>query len=265
MLFVNLTACQAGSTLPLATARPQGVSCHTLSGKGRACAPADLPKLPVGTSLADEAGTAHLVVTGHVLLPSPDGPHALFCPLLTALVDLPAGEITLLPEKRGTSLAWITLSDSTHAGTREDASGPVLASKVRDFLDIDYAQGYLLPDNASDLRALLTHLALVEGYDLILTTGGTGVAPTDVTPEATARVLDYELPGFAQAMTMASLAKTPMGAISRARAGVIGRSLVVNLPGSPKAVQENLEAVLPCFRHTIEKLHGDSTPCGSGS
>ena len=64
MLFVNLTACPAGSTLPLATARPQGVSCHTLSGKGRACAPADLPKLPVGTSLADEAGTAHLVVTG---------------------------------------------------------------------------------------------------------------------------------------------------------------------------------------------------------
>ena len=263
MLFVNLTACSAGSTLPLATARPQGVSCHRLLCKRKACAPADLPKLPVGTVLADESKTSRLMVTGHMLIPAQNGPHALFCPLLTACVDLPVGEIGLLPEKKGISLAWVTLSDSTHAGLREDASGPVLANKVRGFLDIDYAQGYLLPDNASDLRALLTHLALVEGYDLILTTGGTGVAPTDVTPEATASVLDYELPGFSQAMTMASLAKTPMGAISRAKAGVVGQSLVVNLPGSPKAVQENLEAVLPCFKHTIEKLHGDMTPCGS--
>ncbi len=260
MLVVQLRACPKGATLPLSTTSTLGVDTHRLAGT---CCPADLPGLPIGTVLADEAGIDLLRVTGHVLLPALTSPHALACPLLTACVDLPAGEKKLVAHKRGTSLAWITLSDSGHAGLREDKSGPLLASKVQEVLETDHVQGYLLPDNLNRLRALLTHLALVEGYDLILTTGGTGVAPTDVSPEATARVLDYELPGFVQAMMQASLAKTPMGAISRARAGVIGQSLVLNLPGSPRAVLENLEAVLPAFRHTLEKLHGDPTPCAS--
>lgn len=264
MLTVILKACSIGQALPLATAKPAGFSAHLVRPPlpGAPCPPAALPFLPVGTDLLDGAGTALLTVTGHVTLPARAGGHALECPLLTARTDLPVGEIDLTPAKRGISLAWVTLSDKGSMGTRVDESGPIIENMVRDELDVGYAQGFLLPDDGQRLRALLTTLALREGYDLVITTGGTGVGPRDVTPQATARVIDMELPGFAQAMMAASLAKTPRAVISRAMAGAIGRSLVINLPGSRKAVVENLEAVLPAIGHTLEKLRGDPGDCG---
>ncbi|MEJ2202126.1 MAG: MogA/MoaB family molybdenum cofactor biosynthesis protein, partial [Desulfuromonadaceae bacterium] len=97
--------------------------------------------------------------------------------------------------------------------------------------------------------------------DLILTTGGTGLTPRDVTPEATRRVLDYEIPGMAEAMRMASLSKTPHAMLSRAVTGVRGRSLIINLPGSPKGARENLEVLLPALGHALAKLKGDPADC----
>ena len=118
------------------------------------------------------------------------------------------------------------------------------------------------PRLVEELRALLVDLALNQGYDVICTSGGTGVGPRDISPQVTSAVLDYPLPGFSMAMMQASLAKTPHAAISRAVAGVLGQSIIINLPGSRKAVVENLEAVLPALPHALDKLHGDPADCG---
>jgi len=111
------------------------------------------------------------------------------------------------------------------------------------------------------LKSLLVDLSLKQGFDLIMTTGGTGVGPRDITPEATLAVIEKRLPGYERAMTRASLQKTPHGAISRAIAGTLGESLIVNMPGSPKAVKECLEPLLPTLKHTLEKLQGDPSDC----
>ncbi len=162
----------------------------------------------------------------------------------------------------GISLAWVTLSDKGWRGQRADASGPAIDAMAREKLDIAFSRGFLLPDNADGLRALLTDLALTQGYDLVITTGGTGLAPSDVTPEATLAVIDKRLPGMERAMLQASLQKTPHAMISRAVAGSLGQSLIINLPGSLKAVRENLEAVLPALAHGLAKLQGDPSDCG---
>jgi molybdenum cofactor synthesis domain-containing protein len=164
---------------------------------------------------------------------------------------------------RGRSLAWITLSDKGSRGERDDASGPLIETQVRERMELSLCRGFLIPDSPTRLKALLTDLALFQGFDLILTTGGTGVGPRDITPETTLSVIEKRLPGFEQAMTAASLAKTPMGVISRAVAGTLGSSLIVNLPGSPKAVRENLAAILPAIDHTLDKLQGDPRDCAA--
>lgn len=163
----------------------------------------------------------------------------------------------------GFTLAWITLSDKGAAGLREDSSGPLLAELVGGSVDLRFVQGYVIPDESAQLRALLTRLALEQGFDLIVTTGGTGVAPRDITPEATLAVIEKRLPGYERAMTAASLEKTPHGAISRAVAGTLGTALIVNMPGSPKAVRECLDPLLPTFKHTLEKLQGDRSDCAA--
>lgn len=112
------------------------------------------------------------------------------------------------------------------------------------------------------LKATLVDCCLFQGFDLVFTTGGTGVGPRDITPEVTLPLLDKRLPGFERAMTQISLAKTPHAMISRAVAGTMGAALVVNLPGSPKAVRENLHAILPALKHAVEKLQGDQRDCG---
>lgn len=218
---------------------------------------------PVGTMLCTGSTTAQAVfkVTGRVLLPM--SPHAVSAPLLTALRPVAAGEVlSLTPVRRGRALAWITLSDKGAAGQREDLSGPAIGHMVREALPLCHEQGFMLPDDAQALRALLTELALQQGYDLICTTGGTGLGPRDVSPQATLSVLDMRLQGFEQAMMAASLAKTPHAAISRAVAGVVGKTICINLPGSRKAVLENLAAVLPALPHALDKLHGDPADCG---
>jgi molybdenum cofactor synthesis domain-containing protein len=119
----------------------------------------------------------------------------------------------------------------------------------------------VLPDERQLITAELSRLADSGEIDLILTTGGTGVAPRDVTPEATREVLDRELPGMAEAMRAESLRKTPHAMISRAVAGIRKQTLIVNLPGSPRAVRENLAVILPALPHAIEKIKGDPSDC----
>ncbi|MDQ7834115.1 MAG: MogA/MoaB family molybdenum cofactor biosynthesis protein [Humidesulfovibrio sp.] len=188
------------------------------------------------------------------------------CWLLETLVPAPVGlddQRLLSASRNGFALAWITLSDKGAAGQRVDASGPLVEEMVRTAMPLSLARGFVLPDDERGIRALLMQLALQDAFDLICTTGGTGVAPRDVTPEATLAVIEKRLPGFERAMTMTSLAKTPHGAVSRAVCGTLGGSVIVNLPGSPKAVRECLGAVLPALSHTIEKLQGDPSECAS--
>ncbi|KAF5058116.1 putative molybdopterin binding domain protein [anaerobic digester metagenome] len=173
-----------------------------------------------------------------------------------------AGERDCALSRSGFSLAWITLSDKGSRGERVDASGPCIRDTVAETMELSLARGVIIPDEPLMLKAALADCCLNHGFDLVFTTGGTGVGPRDITPEATLPLLDKRLPGFERAMTLASLAKTPHAVISRAVAGTMGKSLVVNLPGSPKAVRENLAAILPALRHTVEKLQGDPRDCG---
>ena len=158
------------------------------------------------------------------------------------------------------SAAVLTVSDRSARGERPDESGPAAAAMLA-------AAGYqivsqpVVPDERAKIEAALTALS-ESGIALIVTTGGTGFSPRDVTPEATAAVCQRMVPSIPEAMRLASLAVTPRAMLSRAVAGIRDRTLIVNLPGSPKAVRENLEAVLPALRHGLEVLRGASTDCG---
>ena len=175
---------------------------------------------------------------------------------------IPAGELCLQSEKSAFSLAIITLSDSAVHGTREDHSGPALEKSIGQSLDLTFCSRYLLADSKTELKALLIHLALEQNVDLIITTGGTGIAPSDITPETTLEVLDKQLPGFEQIMMQTALNKTPHAIISRAVAGSLANTLIINLPGSPKAATENLSPIIPALEHALKKLQGDPTDCG---
>jgi molybdenum cofactor synthesis domain-containing protein len=126
---------------------------------------------------------------------------------------------------------------------------------------VKIARTEIIPDEADLISSKLAEWADGGEFDLILTTGGTGVSPRDVTPEATESVLDRVIPGFGEAMRAASLAKTPQAMISRAVSGVRKRTLIVNLPGSPRGAIENLEAVWPAIPHALKKIQGDMGDC----
>ena len=156
--------------------------------------------------------------------------------------------------------AVITLSDKGSKGEREDESGKVIREMIV-AIGADVRHYEVLPDDRPLIVATLSRLADSGAIDLIVTTGGTGVAPRDVTPEATRDVIDRELPGMAEAMRAESLKKTAHAMISRAVAGIRKRTLIVNLPGSPRAVRENLAVILPALTHTVEKIKGDPSDC----
>jgi len=119
----------------------------------------------------------------------------------------------------------------------------------------------MIPDDVATIAATIEEWSDSGRFDLILTTGGTGVSPRDVTPDATVRVLDRLIPGFGEVMRMKSLEKTPHAMISRAVAGIRGKTLIINLPGSPKGAIENLEAVWPAIPHAVAKIQGDPADC----
>ncbi len=152
--------------------------------------------------------------------------------------------------------AILTISDRSARGEREDRSGPALAEAVR-ARGWQVAHTEILPDDLPTLRDTLARWADSDAYDVILTTGGTGFAPRDVTPEATAAVIERPAPGLAEAMRAASLHITPHAMLSRAVAGIRGTTLIVNLPGSPKAAVENLEVIAPVLPHAVSLLHDD--------
>ncbi len=151
----------------------------------------------------------------------------------------------------------ITASDRSARGERADLSGPALAQEILGH-GWEVIRQVILPDDQSTLSSLMAEWADSGAFDVILTTGGTGFAPRDVTPEATQAVIERPVPGLAEAMRQASLLKTPHAMLSRATAGIRRRTLIVNLPGSPKAAVENLQVILPVLPHAIQLLQEDA-------
>lgn len=158
------------------------------------------------------------------------------------------------------SFSVITMSDSGAQGLRQDTSGEALKTLLIE-------QGYecrfykIVPDQVESIVEAVLEAIEVKGADLVLTTGGTGVSPTDVTPEAMDSVFDKEVPGMAEAMRAASMEITPKAVISRGRAGIRKQSLIINLPGSRKGALENIEVLLPALDHALEKIKGSTEDC----
>jgi len=149
----------------------------------------------------------------------------------------------------------LTISDKGALGQRYDESGQTIRD-ILSALDSEVVNYEIVPDELDVIRQKLTEWADSRETDVIITTGGTGLGERDVTPEATAAVVDRVVPGFAEAMRAKSLSQTPMAMLSRATAGVRGHCLIINLPGSPRAVRECLEAVLPAIPHAVDIIKG---------
>ncbi len=155
-------------------------------------------------------------------------------------------------------IAILTVSDRSARGEREDASGPALKDVVK-------AQGWkvaatgLVADDLPAIQTALVNWSRQGDVDIILTTGGTGFAPRDITPEATLGVIERQAPGLADAMRAESLKVTPHAMLSRAVTGILGKTLIINLPGSPRAAVENLQTILPVLPHAVELLQDSPT------
>jgi molybdopterin adenylyltransferase len=156
----------------------------------------------------------------------------------------------------------ITLSDKGSRGERVDLSGPEVTRMLKE-IGIETTCYEVVPDEADVIEKKLVEFVDDRRLDLVVTTGGTGVSPRDVTPDATLKVIDREIPGMAEAMRRESMLKTPHAMISRAVAGIRKTTLIINLPGSPKGVRENLAVILPALKHAIEKIKGDQSDCAT--
>jgi len=152
------------------------------------------------------------------------------------------------------SVGVLTVSDRCSRGEAEDASGPLIGRLVAERLQAEVRMQAIVPDEQENIRSTLIDWCDEERLDLVITTGGTGFAPRDVTPEATKGVIEREAPGLAEAMRREGARVTPHALLSRAVAGIRGQTLIVNLPGSTKAVQEGLEVIFPALPHAIEIL-----------
>ena len=163
-------------------------------------------------------------------------------------------------------VAILTISDRSYHGERADKGGPAVADAVARLLaGAVVVEQTILPDERDDIAWNLKRLADTGAADLVLTTGGTGLSPRDVTPQATLDVLDYEVPGLAECMREASRASVPTAILSRQVAAVCGRTLIVNLPGSPRGAVECLEAVAPVLGHAVTTLRGEAGDAHPGA
>lgn len=156
------------------------------------------------------------------------------------------------------TVAVLTLSDKGSRGERQDLSGPVMSELLKS-IDAEVMHYEVLPDEKELIKERLIDYA--RKVDLILTTGGTGLSPRDVTPDATREVIDREVPGICEVMRAAGMKETPRSMLSRAVAGIRGQALIINLPGSPRAVRENLEVILEVIPHAVEKIKGSPAEC----
>ena len=154
----------------------------------------------------------------------------------------------------------ICISDRCYHGECEDKSGPTIAECIKELCE--KSEYRLVPDVQIKIAKALCELADEEKCDVIFTTGGTGFAPRDVTPEATKAVIEKEVPGISEAIRAKSLEITDRAMLSRAVSGIRGKSLIINLPGSPKAVKESIDVVLPALPHAVETLSGNTQNCG---
>ena len=154
----------------------------------------------------------------------------------------------------------ITVSDRCFKGECEDKSGPAIAECLKDLSEKN--EYLLVPDEKTLIMDAITELADNRKADVIFTTGGTGFAPRDITPEATKEVIEKEVPGISEAIRVKSLEITDRAMLSRAISGIRGETLIINLPGSPKAVRESIGVVLPILEHAVETISGNSQSCG---
>ena len=160
-------------------------------------------------------------------------------------------------------VAVVTMSDKGSAGQREDKSGPLIAEIIDELGFASVEKMILIPDDFDTIKEVLVDLCDNKHYDLVLTTGGTGLSPRDVTPEATLAVSHRNVPGIAEYMRYKSFEITPKAMLSRGVSVMRGKTLIINLPGSPKAVKENLEFILPALEHGLEIMTGRGGECGN--